>query len=680
MEIFPPSYEHATARDTWAIVARYIPSSDLCAACLVSRKWHELFVPSLWGAPALHFRGDSADVYDALTRFRKILRYSRCWVRELTHTLHLPPAPSEIYYGPERVWLLEVLEYLPKLQSLIVSRLSFFDHDSLLTLDAKSGQSRLDAELRLRTYDLRLLLADREPNTTSVALRRGLLHFPKLVYLDLSYTTSAKDYGVLSALSHLFHLQVLKLRGIGLRDPDADVLARAIGIRVRLLDLRNNLLSDSAIRALMHNCFPPSNHSNDYTFRRMEECQFEWRPPTVPLGSILTSDSMKDEHLDGHFLKQLTMPLDGRSTLEDIPHVGITHLYVADNNISVDGLLGIVGLGMLLVLDCGTIGAARLMKESMSLPASRNKDDSQAEMIPGAERLVPILCQPAGKSLTYLRIHHAMVTSSTQVLKGVGPWTASAPEEEIARDCLIQDLIARRPTIPATDNQSSEGGHLPFLHPSNLSHLKTLILTDLPSSVPSSSPILSSLKRFITACGDESLLASLRAQSDYSLPPGRYRAKAEKQHAKSLFALERLILEIRPVSKPSNSSSWSPSGYHNPNSTKSSTGDADSENLWTAAMNDFSFFSEDVSCTPANSQRCGVGSVFGQDPGKHEMDLIAAIASFRREKRIKYDDLRSAQQRKGGNNEESGGISSSTQSTTPIYVEGHWNGEIRVVK
>lgn len=63
MEDVPPSYESATARDAWAIIAQYIPSSDLCAASLVCRRWHQLFLPFLWGDPASHFGSENDAVY-----------------------------------------------------------------------------------------------------------------------------------------------------------------------------------------------------------------------------------------------------------------------------------------------------------------------------------------------------------------------------------------------------------------------------------------------------------------------------------------------------------------------------------------------------------------------------------------------------------------------------------------
>lgn len=58
-----PSYESATARDAWPLIAQYIPSSDLYAASLVCQRWHRLFMPFLWGNPASHFGTENDAVY-----------------------------------------------------------------------------------------------------------------------------------------------------------------------------------------------------------------------------------------------------------------------------------------------------------------------------------------------------------------------------------------------------------------------------------------------------------------------------------------------------------------------------------------------------------------------------------------------------------------------------------------
>ena len=188
----------------------------------------------------------------ALTRFRRTLKYARQEVRALTHTIHLPPALSEIYGGPRPGWLRDILECLPCLQCLMVSKLPFFDHHAMTALKTNERSSH---------YNIRLLLAEREPNTTSASLAQTLLLFPVLTYLDLSYTTPARDRNVLSTLAQMPFLRVLKLRGIGLKDNDAEFLADAIGQRVRCLDLRDNMLTDIAICSLLQKSFLPTSES-----------------------------------------------------------------------------------------------------------------------------------------------------------------------------------------------------------------------------------------------------------------------------------------------------------------------------------------------------------------------------------------------------------------------------------
>lgn len=83
METLPPSYQTATTWDAWAIVAPYIPSVDLCAASLVSQRWHEIFVPFLWGNPASHFGIDNDAVYGGHT-YADALIHTLFYVNRLT--------------------------------------------------------------------------------------------------------------------------------------------------------------------------------------------------------------------------------------------------------------------------------------------------------------------------------------------------------------------------------------------------------------------------------------------------------------------------------------------------------------------------------------------------------------------------------------------------------------------
>jgi hypothetical protein len=784
MEDVPPSYEFAVDREVWRIVAPWIPSSDLCSACLVSKKWHSIFIPFLWGDPASHFGAENDAVYVALTRFKRTLKKARASVRQLTHTLHLPPALSEIYGGPNLTWLRDVLEYLPHLQSLIVSKLPFFDHHSLLALRHSSTSRRLsfdDKEDEIPLYGLKLLLAAREPNSTSASLAEALRHFPQLVYLDLSYTTPARDASVLAALSNLYDLQVLKLRGVGLRDGEAEVLANSIGTRVRLLDISQNLLTDMAVRSLLEACFLPADrHVN--TSRPNGRQVEDWPIGIAPGPDFLSLETLRSEQLDQELLKQLMNPLTGRLAFEDIPHRGLTHLYIADNNLSVEGLSSLLKTTKLHVLDGGTVDTVKTIARTISLSSPTGYRDEIS--FPGAEKLIPILSTYASNNLTYLRLDHAIVTQRLQsrdapsptlsIVDLTPPITSAAelpPEErvvfeapapahypvempserepiyelpaepattrfELAGDCIhfalsppvgeapvpsrtasqerlrpvkgdgafapeavvngdehqhdevssdeevilnasgtgrtsgrhpsapsrapikpadispdsphpttatpaspltdslpstlrlarIETILRKRPVgistraDPDTSSNTAltpQGSPIPELHPSALPHLRTLVLTNVPASVPQSSPIIPNLRKLISACADEAQLALLRAKTNYSLPPGRSRQAAEVHHAQSLFALSLIVLEIAPIqleTKNSIARSGTVKGWRHlrqrMSMSKSSTGDPDSETFWSAAENDFSFFGEEGE----EQDECGI---YQHDPDKY---------------------------------------------------------------
>ncbi|OJJ59374.1 hypothetical protein ASPSYDRAFT_150388 [Aspergillus sydowii CBS 593.65] len=778
MEIVPPSYESATTRDALSIIAPYIPSSDLCAATLVCSKWHTAFMPFLWGNPASHFGTENDEVYVALTRFRRTLKYARLEVRMLTHTIHMPPALSEIYGGPRPEWLRDIFEYLPHLQSLIVSQLPFFDHNSMVALRG-AGSSSLSS----RTYNIRLLIAQREPNTTSLGLAETLLRFPGLIYLDLSYTTSAKDQTVLSTLSQLEHLQVLKLRGIGLKDIDAAYLANAIGHRVRLLDLRGNKLTDMALQSLLQACFLPPGHAA-YT---------------------RASKLLRSPVVDEKFRKALTSPLTGRSWVEDLPSAGITHLYLADNQFTVDGVASLLTTGRLHVLDVGTVDTEKHLNESLI--------SAEQRVYPGSEKLIPILGTVAKDNLTYLRAHHPICTSiaphgrsppaedllpelsagdgtagfneldsstaeihelpadTTPVfeLSGSSPRpkspitprddvvasfrefqedpglqiderrrSAIAPEVlygpnetdgttspsvgfsalstspiplcnspismEDSRGRKIQELLAKRPK--SQPRRNGRQSYVDYLHPFQVPHLEVLVLTDVPSHVPADSPILESLMQFIIACSNEALLATLQAGSDYSLPPGQDRAKAEQERARSLFGLRQLVLEITPITKSLNnfnSSTWKSVSAQIGNQ-KSTTGDWDLERLWSAASDDFSFFGEPECGVPKGKNQPGFRTSnpsFTPAPAPI-VDLASELAAFRRRKKSEYEQtIRQASQRRNTvealspQSYHSAGSarglspSPSARASSPVlgsrlsiahHVEGHWKGEIKIVR
>lgn len=833
MEDIPPSYDDINA-NVLDLLPPYLRTASLVDLCQVSKFYYSTFIPHLWGSPASHFvqvanesarttnglnfanlqvTGSQNDlVYVALTRFKRILRKARLSTRMLCHTLHLPPALSEIYGGPNSTWLREVLDWLPALQSLCVSGLPFFDHESLVAVDQSRSATSTPGlnDDGFRRYPIKLLLAAKEPNVTWVGLSLLMPHLSDLVYLDLSYTSPARNTNVLQSLHSLTHLQVLKLRGVGLRDTELEILANVIGLRVRLLDIAENQLSDMAVRSLLQACvwLPSTQTTNinvpneQYSRRHLES----WPVGLPPPPDSLSLDTIRTLELDEDLLKQLTNPLTGRLAFEDIPHAGITHLFISGNpGVTIESIRSVLDLGRLHVLDAGDIAAltpvdvhvlaARrqtggnrdvlraksihnksirdVLSRHRSRPSSvyssesaQNQDETETIeddflKMPGAEKLVPVLEEKASKNMTHLRIDHAVATAvlditrelkekdqiiedrvelpgelsraaeldsvGREVFEAAGP--GNYPREMPADNAIFEmdatpaparvelpgDIIhfavsppigdapqsgidsalspvrgegamapevvpgiqheqeddvhhssLRRQMTSATDSTvstisqpsgsdttsvvqpaplqirrkvdarkdsshnvrgCSQSSTLHFaeidkliklrpskpytkFHPSFLPHLRTLILTNVPPEVPDfEATVIDNLKSFIAACAAEERLAVLKAHTNYSLPPGRIRQDAEREHARTLFALRTIVLEVNPDIDTNQQRGWKHTRQRL-DISKSSTGDPDSEALWSAADNDFSFFGEEGE----ESAECGI---YDQEPDKY---------------------------------------------------------------
>ncbi|KAF7185759.1 hypothetical protein HII31_12861 [Pseudocercospora fuligena] len=422
MEAAPPSYEKATLIDFWDIVARYMPSNDLCSASLVCSRWHTTFAPHIWGNPASHFGLENDRVYVALTRFKRTLQTARLLVRSMTHTLHLPPAHAEIYNGPHADWLRDVMERLPNLQSLIVRGLPFFDYAALqalvlfrkksedrrappsgvIELPGSSGSFFQSPTTTIPSFGLRLLDASRCPNVTSSGLAAALGRFEGLLYLDLSFSYPARDPAVLETLRKFSGLQVLKLRGVSLKDESIEVLGKAIGVRVRSLDVRDNQLTDRGVRTLLEYCFV-SNTDASNGFTSLASGQ---RSPTLLpyLGSEML-EIYQGEDFEGYLRSAFTGRFVSRLAIEDAPAGGITHLYIAGNMVTVEGLSGLVRAQRLHVLDIGPVAAARVRHHSFS-----GGEQESSVTMPGVEKLTPVFAKHAADALTFLRVDHGLIT------------------------------------------------------------------------------------------------------------------------------------------------------------------------------------------------------------------------------------------------------------------------------
>nr|POE51132.1 hypothetical protein CFP56_70509 [Quercus suber] len=800
MEAAPPSYDKATSVKHWDLIARYVPSEDLCSACLVCSAWHTTFSPQLWGSPASHFGTDDDRVHVALTCYKRILPTARLLVRSLTHTLHLPPAHAELYDGPHADWLREVLERLPHLQSLIVRGLPFFDHAALQLLKyvkvqqneraapgglvglAPSRVSLPTAPVASRSgFSLRFLDCSRCLNVTAHGLAQALERFKSLLYLDLSFTYPAKQPEVLTALRRLGGLQVLKLRNTGLTDDALFTLAEAVGLVVRSLDIRNNLISDRGVRGLLDRCFVPNGSGSGGSDVISTGAR---SPALLPhLGSKML-EIYQGEDFEGYLRNAYTGGFVSRLAFEDSPRLGLTHLYIAGNNLTVDGAGSLIQTGRLHVLDLDSVGC-----DPTSLKANAGLDPAQSSMsLPGAEKLVPILAKHAAGSLSFMRIVHDVVTRDVMSLHhdevGLGRVeladtslpelskhvarpggifvppeafalsAAQTPRTELKGDPTHSFVSSTTIHTPATALESEEnptsarGGSaltpealpieaehndlanpysllnnsqcntssysvtepppapegppiissihsfngFPFirsdrharlfkhtsgsrsLHPAMLPHLKSIVLTNVPS-YSQDRMVTDRLIEFIKQCAEESFSAKRQARLDYSIPPGRKGNIAALKHsATRIFALERLVLELESEELTRQTDKTSPWQHL---AMRSMTEDRDSEALWSAAETDFSFFDEgedgrmpdhpEPSSFPRSSTEEQVFSSSSALPSglpsslAPKFDTVALLSKFRHERKLAHQQQLAA-----------GAIDAET--------EGYWEGLVQVVR
>lgn len=333
----------------------------------------------------------------ALTRFKRTLPYARSFVRALTHTLHFPPAHAEIYGGPHSEWLRECLERLPHLQCLMVNGLPFFDHAALLTLRHASSWWNAHRRVAFPVFGLRLLDASGCTNATSTGLAEALPHFPDLVSLDLSRTPAARSDVVLGKLKHLRSLRVLNLEGLGLKDADFEIIAPAIRTRVRSLNVSDNHLTDASARLLLEHCLKETTVPEHIT-----------RAPLPPIEHGRLSgdiDAYESEDLVSHLRQRLTKGFVGSLAIEEGRDIGITHLYLSRNSVTVEGISGLLRSERLRVLDVGVLPAL-LMR-----PTEPSYEDVDGSMdLPGVAKLTPILKEFAATKMRYLRINYQIIT------------------------------------------------------------------------------------------------------------------------------------------------------------------------------------------------------------------------------------------------------------------------------
>jgi len=271
----------------------------------------------------------------------------------------------------------------------------------LTSLASSDLQSSSSNEL-IASYPLRLLEAETCFNATSAGLAKALKCFPHLTYLNLSRTAPARHPLVLSTLQYLPALQVLKLRGIGLRNEDVRVVAKAVGLRIRSLDLRDNRLTDESVRFILQECVLTPGRAKAILYQNVSRLGGLTPGMHMYFGHDLPT-VFKTDYQDALIRHRLTSEFFHHLGMEVASGTGLTHLYISGNDLSVTPVADMLRLERFHVLDVGTIHA-----DSRSASPTGHSYNTSAPLV-RVENLTPLL-DLHGTELSCLRVSHEIVT------------------------------------------------------------------------------------------------------------------------------------------------------------------------------------------------------------------------------------------------------------------------------
>jgi hypothetical protein len=233
---------------------------------------------------------------------------------------------------------------------------------------------------------------------------------------------------------------------------------------------------------------------------------------------------------------------------------------------------------------------------------------------------------------------------------------SNRPKPATLKD-LIEEITQRRHRTEARER------HPGRFKPSMLPNLKTLTLTDVPSTTHRHH-VIASIALFIQECSEEEELARLEGLAHYQdinqIP------QWDHYTPEGILRLQRLVLEMTSHAEP-RAPPRSPR-HKRESFTKSSTEDPDSELFMQESQSDFSFFGEDdggllVSEGRIDRQIAVDGGLIWEKGKTHAVDVVGELSCFRREKKSAFE----CNERLGRNGVERA-------------LLGHWRGEIKVVK
>jgi hypothetical protein len=245
-----------------------------------------------------------------------------------------------------------------------------------------------------------------------------------LMYLDLSYTKRDSRYGhILPSLATGFpNLRVLKLRGLGIIDPEFSRLTQTDG-RLWSLDLTDNLLTDAIVMDLissrfMLNNIPAKKSSislpDQDLFEDVPDYQRDVNGERIDTIAPLRPDDSEKfmKHIETHssFPSINDQILDLNDPL--VRQTGLTHLYISKNRFTSSGVNLILNqANRLQVFDAGTVEA---VNSNGSRPNYVPYTTTYSQLSHGS---VYNVSHEARSRMENLRVHHSFVTCVATILR-----------------------------------------------------------------------------------------------------------------------------------------------------------------------------------------------------------------------------------------------------------------------
>jgi hypothetical protein len=124
----------------------------------------------------------------------------------------------------------------------------------------------------------------------------------------------------------------------------------------------------------------------------------------IPLPAKVFADGM-----ERYIARHLTNGLDGHILMEEGLPTNFTHLYLAGNYLTIEGLSRILNYPSLQLVDCGSMNLSQ--RPEMPTPSSPGAESRILSNHWDIERLSPALFMHAFRNLRSLRIHHSLITS-----------------------------------------------------------------------------------------------------------------------------------------------------------------------------------------------------------------------------------------------------------------------------